>query len=293
MLCNFTTFNHCADGQRAVRDVFDIMGAQLKALGHEVYEQEGFLPGYNFIAESFADPRFPALPNIIASKAAGSCRFICVATERPGTMAFNDAPDQGMLDRQQIFPEAMKHFDAILHLVPGNDVTAWYSCFRPAAYAELGYAPGLMRDDGTEPTFDFGFFGKRTPRREAILDRLQRYGSLITVHDFAPGEERDRQMRKAKIIVQIREHEATPVCSSSRCCTALSLGRPVIAEPHPAPGVWGEIVWFAPSIDAFLEDAARALTYWRQLHEVQLAKFKERMTPERCVGAPLRSVGIS
>ena len=75
----------------------------------------------------------------------------------------------------------------------------------PAAYAELGYAPGLLRDDDSVPDLDFGFFGKRTVRREQILRTLSKFGSVVNVFNFVPGVERDKIMRRARVIVQILE----------------------------------------------------------------------------------------
>lgn len=295
MIFSLSSFNHSPQGRRALHDVFAVVGHQLIALGHEVRwtEATDFVgDGVNVVAESFADPRHPALPAIGEAHRRG-CRFLYVATECPGAAAFNDAADDpGMRDRQAAFPEACAYASGILHLVPGAEVTAWYGRHAPAAYAELGHAPGLERATGEEPTLDFGFFGKRTVRREAILAWLQRRGTIFNVFDFRPAEQRDADMRTTRVVVQVREHAETTVLSSSRCNTALHLGRPVIAEPHAEPGIWNEIVRFAPTLDDFVEEAASALPRWRELHQGQMERFRDLMTPERCVGEPLRRIGI-
>jgi hypothetical protein len=292
----FNTWNHCEAGQRANDDITQVIGHQLVALGYEAGgSNDRFIgpdEGYNVILESFADPNYPAMPEIIEHHAKG-CRFIYIATEKPTPGAFNGATDDpGMVDRIRVFPEAAKYASAILHLVPGDDVTAWYSQFAPSAYVELGYAPTLMRLADTVPDHDFGFFGKRTVRRLAILERLKKFGSLIEIHNFAAQRERDILMRHAKVIVQIREHEETMVVSSSRCNTALCIGRPVVAEPHGFCGDWDRVVLFSISIEQFYIDAKLALGHWRQIHARQLAAFQELFTPERCIGDPLRKVGI-
>lgn len=296
MKAHFTTFNHCPQGQRAVQELADIIGHQIAALGHVVSwtDRADFsTDGVNFVFESFADPNYPALPAIAEAHARG-CRFVYVATEQPGASgAFNDASDHGMRDRQKAFPEAARYALGIIHLVSGDQVTEWYDNFAPAAYAELGYAPGLERpDDSVSVSLDFGFFGKRTVRREAILSWLQRYGTLINVIDFRPATDRDAAMRMARVIVQIREHAGTQVVSTSRCNTALHLGRPVVAEPHAAPGVWGEIIPFSKSLDAFVDDAVEALSCWREMHRNQMERFRDLLTPQRCIGEPLRKIGV-
>ncbi len=295
MKFRFTTFNHCLAGRRALDDMAQIVGLQLAALGHDVEwsEDANFIrDGFNIVFESFADSRHPALPAIASARNAG-CRFLYIATEKPGREAFNDAPDQGMKDRQRVFPEAARFAEGILHFVDGVDVMAWYGRFRPAAFLELGHAPALMRLDGNaEPTHDFGFFGKSTPRRVAMLDKLRKYGSLVAVHDFIPRARRDAMMRQAKVIVQIREYDTTRLCSSSRCATALSLGRPVVAEPHDASDAWRRTVTFSDTEEGFYDCAAANVTNWRGLYERQLRSFETILSPECCVEQPLQQIGV-
>jgi hypothetical protein len=297
MICfSFNSFNHCEAGQRAIEDLSLILGHQVMALGHEArWSNVDFVrreEGYNIVFESFADPRFPALP-LIAERHRAGCRFVFVATEKPAPGAFNGATDDpGMIERQRAFPIAAKLCDGILHLVPGDDVTAWYSRHAPAAYAELGYSPSLARGPGPEPDHDFGFFGKRTVRRMTILAELAKRGSVLAIHDFVPREERDRRMQRAKIIVQIREFEETSVASSSRLNTSLSIGRPVIAEPHGFCGEWANVIRFSESLEAFYDDAIAALPHWHELHAGQFERFKAAFPPEVCLGEPLRKIGV-
>jgi len=106
-----------------------------------------------------------------AARAQGA-RFLILATEEPTDKGFNHGTQKEMVVRQEIFPEAAKHCDGILHLVPGEHVTRWYSQFAPAAYADLGYARTLIRPDVIQPEFDFGFYGSLTKRRLKILKKL-------------------------------------------------------------------------------------------------------------------------
>src|SRR5262249_43063308 len=147
-----------------------------------------------------------------------------------------------MVYRQQTFPEAAKFCEGILHLVPGEHVTNWYGQFAPAAPIELGFAPTLVRINNVEPDYEFGFYGSLTPRRHSILKRLaKRVGkdkAVRLVVDFATQQERDDTMRRAKVIIQVRKFDSMGLVSSSRCNTALCLGRPVIAEPHLLSKPW-------------------------------------------------------
>ena len=298
MLFRFTTFNHCRQGQIIVEDITRILGGQLLTLGHEVaWSNDGFVPGrdaMNVVLESFADdPR--TIERMVAARFAG-CRFLIVATEEPTAAGFNHGLEPAMIDRQNAFPAAAKLSDGILHLMPGDHVTRWYQQFAPAAYAEIGHAPDLVEDpDVVEPDCDFGFYGKITWRREQMLAQLEQLSgtSIVRITSLdVPRRQRDATMRQARVIVQIRANDEWGMVSSTRCATALSFGRPVVAEPHPFSKPWDGVVHFSATVESFYEDALQAAKNWRALHAQQLARFKERLSPEVCVGRPLREIGI-
>lgn len=296
---NFSHFNHCPQGKIIIGDITGIIGAQLQALGHQANwtDKAQFIHrdiGYNIVVESFADD--PATIRRIADAHVIGCRFLYIATEEPTDRGFNHGLEPAMIDRQNAFPEAAKYCDGILHLVPGRRVTDWYSQFASAAYVELGYAPGFVNSEpDIEPDHDFGFYGKMTWRRGHMLARLEREtgGKVLLIESLdVPRRERDAIMRRAEVIVQIRANDEWGMVSSTRCATALSFGRPVIAEPHPEPAPWDRIVNFSPSIEAFYTEATFAAANWRDLHRQQFAKFEAILTPEVCIGRPLREIGI-
>lgn len=286
-------------GQRSLEDVIGIFGHQLRALGHTaVWERAndkwvGGDSGINVIVEGFT----PAVIDVISQGHAQGARFLCLATEEPTPKGFNHGRDAEMVRRQQMFGPAMKYFEGILHLVPGEGVTSWFAQFAPTAYVELGYAPSLIRGmDRIEPEFDFGFFGSLSNRRMKILKRLaKRIGTekaIKIVGDFATQDDRDRQMRRARVIVQIRKHDEMGLVSSSRCNTALSIGRPVVAEPHALSKPWDEIVKFSDTLESFYDTAILVRAAWRGVHAQQLEALKTKLPPDVCVGAPLRKIGI-
>lgn len=294
MLFQFNRFNHCPQGKIIVEDITRIMSAQIEALGHEAATSEGAFIGrdlgYNVILEAFesADD-----VNLIAAAHAEGCRFIIVATEEPTDDGFNHGLEPAMLYRQQAFPAVAKLADGILHLVPGEHVTRWYSQFAPAAPAELGHAEGLVSvSPDVEPDLDFGFYGKMTWRRGQMLDRLGRDRVLLIDSLDVPWQERDAAMRRCKVIVQIRANEEWGMVSSTRCASALCMGRPVVAEPHPDPRPWDGVIEFAKSVEDFYSLAEIGVRCWGPLHEEQMDRFRERLTPEACVGAPLRAIGV-
>jgi hypothetical protein len=274
------------------------MGHQAKALGHDFIwnpKNDQFLnkdQGINIIIEGFTAPVVELMERC---KNQGA-RFLILATEEPTEKGFNHGTQREMVWRQKIFPEAAKHCEGILHLVPGDHVTRWFSQFAPSAPAELGYAPSLMRDRGIEPDYEFGFYGSLTPRRRKILKRLANATGLQKavrlIADFKTQGERDEAMQHAKVIVQVRKFDAMGLVSSSRCNTALTIGRPVIAEPHDLSKPWDEIVRFSETMDGFIALANMARMAWRGIYADQIAKFREKMSPEICLGQPLGQIGI-
>ncbi len=295
----FNMLNHSLLGQRSLEDVIGIMGQQLRALGHkaEWWKANNQLlareTGINIIVEGFT----PAIIEVMAQYHAQGARYLILATEEPTPKGFNHGTQPEMVMRQKYFPEAAKLAEGIICLVPGKHVTDWYGQFAPTAYTELGYAPALVRKNAAVvPDFDFGFYGSLSKRRLKLLKKLaNRIGTAKAVKimsDFGSQEERDREMSRARVIVQIRKFEEMGLVSSSRCNTALCLGRPVIAEPHFLSHPWDEIVQFTDSIEGFLNAAVLMRATWRGVHAAQMARFKEKLSPQACIGQALEKIGI-
>ena len=297
-LCNL--FNHNEIGQKSLEDVVGIWGHQMRALGHTVvWEQSNarfFGPGegINVIVEGFFEYHVP----IIAEAYQKGARFLMLATEEPTDKGFNHGTQTEMIERQRVFPKVAKYFDGILHFVPGQRITDWYGQFAPAAQVELGYAPTLVRSHGIVPDYEFGFYGSLTPRRLKLLKRLANKinsaKAVKVVSDFKDQVDRDAQMSHAKVIIQVRKFDEMGLVSASRCNTALCIGRPVVAEPHDLSmsKPWDEIVAFGTTMEDFFSKAILAKAMWKGVWRDQMDKFKEKLSPEICVGKPLRDIGI-
>lgn len=293
---HFSTFNHCDDGRRCIEDLTRILSAQLRALGHEVtatVDGSFSWDGYNVLYESFADPG--TIDRIAAARAEG-CRFLYIATEEPTEAGcFGGRLDNAMRERQEAFVEAARYADGILHLIPGERVNAWYSRCAPAAYVELGYAEDLVHHGpAIEPDLMFGFYGQMTPRRREIFDRLSLVtGERVEVLPFIKYDAaaRDVMMRRCMVVLQVRAHDSMETVSSSRCATALNLGRPVVAEPHTQRAPWDRIVHFSASANDFYEDAVTVASAWDSTYIEQIGRFAAILPPEVCLGEPLRRIG--
>src|SRR5581483_4080371 len=141
-------------------------------------------------------------------------------------------------------------------------------------------------------------------RRHRILKQLAKIcGSDISpkatairiVPHFPDQKTRDRILQEGKVVVQLRKTDQMGLVSSSRCNTSLSCGRPVLAEPHDRKlsKPWDEIVTFTDTMEEFFYKALVMKAAWRNIHAAQFEKFKNRLTPELCIGEPLRKIGIT
>lgn len=297
----FNLFNHSKLGRDSLEDVIGIVGHQLRALGHEVLwdpdSPKTFLThnmGYNVVVEGFTESSLSVLHEIHGKGG----KFIILATEEPTPDGFNHGDQIEMIRRQRMFPAIKPYVSGILALVPGKHVTDWYSQVAPSAYVELGFAPTLLRiDPRIQPQFDFGFFGSYSERRQRICSKLAKRLRLSPkavriIANFPSQVERDAEMRNVKVVLQLRKFEKMGLVSSSRCNTALCLGRPVFGEPHTLVEPWGKIVHFSNTIESFYEEAFFILANWKHVYRKQLMAFKELLTPMKCIGEPLRQIGI-
>jgi hypothetical protein len=295
----FNMFNHNDLGKRSLEDPATIIIHMLRALGHQAYyrpENDQFLvesQGYNIVIEGFTDYSVNALKEIHSRGG----RFIILAPEDPSPKGFNQGTQKEMQDRYRKFPDIKPYVDGILHLVPGQRVTDWYSQTAPAAYVELGYAPGLERiDPAIEPTYDFGFFGSLSDRRHKLLKKLmkatRKQNNIVTCVHFPDQAARDNIMRQAKISLQIRKFREMNLVSSSRINTSLMIGRPVIAEPHGYDTPWEDVVRFSETDEAFINECLGMLAFWKDVWRDQYQKFKVVMSPEVCLGTAMRQIGL-
>lgn len=297
----FNLFNHNTLGQRSLEDPMGIIGHQLQALGHKVVWEPGnnrFLmadSGINLIVEGFV----PGSTDVLAQAHARGARFIFIATEEPTPKGFNHGYDVEMVKRQTEFPKAAKYCEGILYLVPGRHVHEWFNQWAPAAYVELGHAPTLVRPhDYVEPVYDFGFFGSLSRRRLQILKRLARFigtEKAIRIEATFPSQTiRDRIMRESRVILQLRKQDKMGLVSSTRCNTALCLGRPVLAEPHQASvdSPWDKVIKFSDSMESFYNDAVLMRAAWRGVHAAQFSKFRTTLTPQFCIGRALEEIRL-
>ena len=77
--------------------------------------------------------------------------------------------------------------------------------------------------------YDIGFSGSPSPRREAILSDLRNAGFSV-LHTTAWGDERDRELSKCKILVNIHYSTDHLIFETARCEPWLQLGVPIISE---------------------------------------------------------------
>lgn len=285
----FNTFNITGQGRLAMQDILSNIGRQMEALGHECFwSDDGFAAGpdtYCILTEGFFDNHIETMRQ---AQEAG-VKFIILATEAPGLHGFNAGLTDELVVRQRTFWKAASHAHAIWATILNS--VGWYSQFKiPCAYAELGYAPESVRhpENLLGLDHDYGFFGSLTERRNKMLHAFARstvdgHRARVRYVNFDTVQNRDSAMARCRVILQIRPHDQMAMLSTSRCATAMHIGRPVIAEHHKEPGVWKDIIEFAHP-DVFILRAAKMHRRWEAAYAEQFAAFKAILPPEKCIG---------
>jgi hypothetical protein len=288
LLFNFAPYNPTGD-------IIAALAAQLSDLGHRHIRHWGFLPppAVNLVLEAFDDN---SIAELMRQKANGNI-LVCVATEMAtcatkfGILWNYLIEEEYWRERSVKFVEALPQFDAVWCLVSGTAATLkrWH----PKAFdIELGYSPRLMQKTAQEPAYDFAFFGSRSPRREGIIGEFRRAGySVLTVWDRRAADQRDQILRQARVVLDIRHNEYSPVISTSRIGTALHVGRPVVVEMfgrRTPQRAWLKLI-AAAEPDGFLARAMAVLADWQQEHAAQTARFR-RLTAARCLGRAVKAL---
>jgi len=85
----------------------------------------------------------------------------------------------------------------------------------------------MFRKEGI--LYDVGFAGTMTPRRAAILDALSSVGLIVRNVELF-GDERDKELAKCEVILNIHAADGYEVFESARCEPWLSIGVSVVSE---------------------------------------------------------------
>jgi SAM-dependent methyltransferase len=136
---------------------------------------------------------------------------------------------------------------------------------RSVQFVPVGYVPELARVPHVSDEIDVLFYGSVNPRRQHILDQLKARGLNVVVLFGAYGEERDRSIARAKVVLIAHFYEAK-IFEIVRAAYLLSNRKAVVAECGPDTFVEPE-----------LRDAMCAVPYERLVDAcVELARDPAR-----------------
>ena len=99
-------------------------------------------------------------------------------------------------------------------------------------FVPLGYVPELARIPHLSDEIDVLFYGSLNPRRQQILDQLKAHGLNVAVLFGTYGEERDRAIACAKVVLIVHYYEAK-IFEVVRAAYLLSNRKAVVAEAGP------------------------------------------------------------
>jgi SAM-dependent methyltransferase len=100
---------------------------------------------------------------------------------------------------------------------------------RSVRHVPLGYVPELVRIAPAAEDIDVLFYGSLNPRRRQILDALTARGLKVTVLFGSYGEERDRAIARAKLVLSVHFYPAK-IFEVVRAAYLLTNSKAVVAE---------------------------------------------------------------
>jgi hypothetical protein len=120
---------------------------------------------------------------------------------------------------------------------------------RSVRHVPLGYVPELLRIAPAAEDIDVLFYGSVNPRRQKILDALKARGLNVSVLFGCYGEERDRAIARAKLVLSVHFYPAK-IFEVVRAAYLLTNAKAVVAECDEDT-----------SIDQDLREALRGVPY--------------------------------
>jgi Macrocin-O-methyltransferase (TylF) len=151
-------------------------------------------------------------------------------------------------------------------------------CAFPALLVEVGFVPELRRiESQVEQDIDVLFYGSLNEHRLNVLKRLEEAGAKVHSVFGVYGEERDRLIARAKIVLNIHYYEAQ-LFEIVRVSYLLTNAKAVVTEASPDLGDLKEAVAVFPPegmvegcLDLLRDDKKR-----RELESRGFAQFSQR-----------------
>ena len=217
------------------------------------------------------------------------------------------APTAILYNSEQIFPDSPWLRSAYLEGLKTREV--WdYSAenvsrlrelgVRDAQHVPVGYVPELARIAPAAEEIDVLFYGSVNERRGRILQQLQARGLKVVTLFGTYGEERDRAIARAKVVLCLHFYEAK-VFEIVRAAYLLSNEKAVVAEWDPERTEHGDLreaVCGVPydglvaACEALVGDPARRQKLGRRGHQL-FSKRREEQILAAVLERPDASVG--
>lgn len=115
---------------------------------------------------------------------------------------------------------------ANIHILKNNNILARHVPLESPGW----YVKELQSYRKDEQEYDVGFSGWMSPRRLKILNKLKASGLSVNIVANIFGKERDKELAKCKIILNIHASPEYKIFESNRCEPWLKAGVRVISE---------------------------------------------------------------
>jgi hypothetical protein len=176
-------------------DVLACLSTTLGSMGHDVHATSTLWPD---------DARTILLNYCVAPSRDAPAEAL---TPPPGCIIYNqEAFDSPWSDMWPRFAHAVRARGAVIWEMRAENVARWREHFGVEAHhVPFGYVPDLENvPHAAEKPIDVLFYGSLSPRRAATMALMSRWGLRVKYHPHSPGDQRERLMGQAKVVLSLR-----------------------------------------------------------------------------------------
>lgn len=259
-------------------DVMSMVGHTLRDLGHTTVDLGGVDPrrtnivfGYYIAPEAFSRPCIVYQLEPVSD-----------ATVASGMVPVDLLREHTVWDYSRRNIEQLRRFGVEAHHVPP------------------GFHPGLRRIAPANTFIDVLFYGKQTPRRDRVVDRLRQAGLGVLNVQGSYGPRLDAVIARSKVVLCMHSHGWMRVLESVRVTYLMANRKAVVAEINPgddadglADGLLG--VGYDDLVDACIalvrDDAARAELEEAGFRTISARPFHETLAEVLPLATPFAAPG--
>lgn len=277
--------NHIPIAQDTLAEQVTWLTEGLEACGHEVTVSADTADpsAINLLWEAFH-------PEFAEHVAQSGVRYAILATEIPDGGGWNHLRGGHWEERWRGFEIAVKGAEFVWSLIP-EAVPIYRAMGAKCSYLEYGFSERLVMQGAENRDIDFFFYGGAGDHRQEKINALSKEG-FCSIHPgmIVSGEIRDAIMRRSKVVLGLKYHDAWRYTSASRIGRAILGGCAVAHEWTEQVLRPAHLVPMAPEGADWVQFASRVIGKAKLHAESALERYRLEMPIKRTTEAALEGV---